>query len=219
MYQPPHFNEDSPLAMQGLIRAFPLGLLITGAQGELVANPIPFILDPEAQEQGVLRCHVARANPQWKVIGEGLDALVVFQGAQHYVHPGWYETKRETGNVVPTWNYAMVQVKGRARVMDDAAWLSRQIRDLTEMMEGAYPKPWAVDDAPAPYIDAQMRGIIGIEIEIAAMMGKWKVSQNRNEADREGVVEGLRKQSDEEAEAMAALVEDRLQQNRNKAQA
>jgi transcriptional regulator len=214
MYQPPHFNEDSPLAMQGLIRAFPLGLLITGVDGALTANPIPFCLDIEAGDQGVLRCHVARANTQWKEIGDGCDALVVFQGAQHYVHPGWYETKRETGKVVPTWNYAMVQVKGRARVMDDAAWLSRQIRDLTEMMEGAYPKPWAVDDAPAPYIDAQMRGIIGIEVAITAMMGKWKVSQNRNEADREGVIEGLRAQSDAEAAAMADLVKDRLHKKR-----
>ena len=212
MYQPPHFNEDSPLAMQGLIRAFPLGLLITGVNGELTANPIPFILDPEAGEQGALRCHVARANMQWKEIGEGCDALVVFQGAQHYVHPGWYETKRETGKVVPTWNYAMVQVKGRARVMDDATWLARQIRDLTEMMEGAYPKPWAVDDAPAPYIDAQIRGIVGIEIMISAMMGKWKVSQNRNEADREGVIEGLRAEQDDDAQAMADLVQERLAQ-------
>lgn len=215
MYQPPHFNEESPLAMQALIRAFPLGLLITGVEGQLTANPIPFCLDIEAGDQGVLRCHVARANEQWKEIGEGCEALVVFQGAQHYVHPGWYETKRETGKVVPTWNYAMVQVKGRARVRDDAAWLSRQIRDLTEMMEGAYPKPWAVDDAPAPYIDAQMRGIIGLEITITAMMGKWKVSQNRNEADREGVIEGLRSQSDDEAAAMAALVEDRLHKKRD----
>ncbi len=215
MYQPPHFNEESPLAMQGLIRAFPLGLLITGVDGVLTANPIPFVLDIEAGDQGVLRCHVARANTQWKEIGDGCDALIVFQGAQHYVHPGWYETKRETGKVVPTWNYAMVQVKGRARVMDDAAWLSRQIRDLTEMMEGAYPKPWAVDDAPAPYIDAQMRGIIGIEVAITAMMGKWKVSQNRNEADREGVIEGLRAQSDDEAVAMADLVKDRLRTKRD----
>ena len=221
MYQPPHFNEDSPLAMQGLIRAFPLGLFITHSENGLIANPIPFILDPEAGEHGVLRCHVARANGQWREIGtglgEGLDALVVFQGAQHYVHPGWYETKRETGKVVPTWNYAMVQVKGRARVMDDASWLARQIRDLTEMMEGAYPKPWAVDDAPAPYIDAQVRGIVGIEITITAMMGKWKVSQNRNEADREGVVEGLRAERDDEADAMAALVADRLHTQDQKA--
>lgn len=216
MYQPPHFNEDSPLAMQGLIRAFPLGLLITGVDGALTANPIPFILDIEAGEQGVLRCHVARANAQWKDIGEGRDALVVFQGAQHYVHPGWYETKRETGKVVPTWNYATVQIKGRARVMDDAAWIARQIRDLTDMMEGAYPKPWAVDDAPTPYIDAQLRGIVGIEITVTAMMGKWKVSQNRTDADVEGVIEGLRQRSDDEAQAMASLVEMRLQNKRMK---
>lgn len=210
MYQPPHFNEESPLAIQELIRAFPLGLLITGVDGALIANPIPFILDPEAGKQGVLRCHVARANPQWKDIGGGCNALVVFQGAQHYVHPGWYETKRETGKVVPTWNYAMVQVKGRARVMDDGSWLARQIRDLTEMMEGAYPKPWAVDDAPAPYIDAQIRGIIGIEVSISAIMGKWKVSQNRTEADRAGVVKGLRSEQDDDAKAMADLVDEKL---------
>lgn len=217
MYQPPHFNEDSPLAMQGLIRAFPLGLLITSGAEGIIANAIPFIHDPEAGDRGVLRCHVARANGQWKEIGSGLDALIVFQGAQHYVHPGWYETKRETGKVVPTWNYALVQVRGHARVMDDASWLARQIRDLTEMMEGAYPKPWAVDDAPQPYIDAQMRGIVGIEIEITAMTGKWKVSQNRNEADREGVVEGLRAQQDDEADAMAALVADRIHTEDQKA--
>jgi transcriptional regulator len=210
MYQPPHFNEESAVAMQGLIRAFPLGLLVTGVNGALTANPIPFLFDPEAGEHGALRCHVARANGQWKEIGEGCDALVVFQGAQHYVHPGWYETKRETGKVVPTWNYAMVQVKGQAKVMDDAVWLSRQIRDLTEMMEGGYPKPWAVDDAPEPYIDAQIRGIVGIEIMITAMAGKWKVSQNRNDVDRAGVIEGLRKEVDDDAKAMADLVEERL---------
>lgn len=218
MYQPPHFNEESPLAMQGLIRAFPLGLLITGGSSGLTANAIPFSIDPESGEQGVLRCHVARANSQWKEIGDGLDVLVVFQGAQHYVHPGWYETKRETGKVVPTWNYAMVQVKGRARMMDDGAWLARQIRDLTDMMEGAYPKPWAVDDAPAPYIEAQMRGIVGIEIVISDMHGKWKVSQNRNDADVEGVIEGLQALRDDDAIAMAALVEASLDSKRNKAQ-
>ena len=219
MYQPSHFNEDSPLAMQGLIRAFPLGLLITGGASGLVANPIPFSLDPEAGEHGVLRCHVARANGQWKEIGDGLDALVVFQGAQHYVHPGWYETKRETGKVVPTWNYAMVQVRGHARAIEDASWLARQIRDLTDMMEGAYPKPWAVDDAPVPYIDAQMRGIVGIELTITAMHGKWKVSQNRSDADVEGVIEGLQARAEDDAKLMAALVEDRLAHKRKKAEA
>ena len=157
-----------------------------------------------------LRCHVARANLQWKEL-EGLsEVLVVFQGAQHYITPGWYETKRETGKVVPTWNYTMVQVRGVPRIMDNAEWLGRQIRDLTEMMEGAYPKPWAVDDAPASFIDAQVRGIVGIEIEITSITGKWKVSQNRNEADRTGVIAGLEALTDDEAQAMAGLVADKL---------
>jgi transcriptional regulator len=219
MYQPPHFHEDSPMAQYALIRAFPLGLLVTGGASGLLANPIPFMLDPEAGERGTLRCHVARANGQWKEIGEGLDALVVFQGAQHYIHPGWYETKRETGKVVPTWNYAMVQVRGRARVIEDAGWLGRQIRDLTEMMEGGYPKPWAVDDAPVPYIDAQIRGIVGIELVVTDMQGKWKVSQNRTESDREGVIGGLRAQAEEEAHVMAELVETRLRPRQNEGQA
>ncbi len=210
MYQPPHFHEDSPAHQHALIRAFPLGMLITYGPSGIIANPIPFMIDPEAGEQGRLRCHVARANPQWKEIDGMSEALVVFQGAQHYVHPGWYETKRETGKVVPTWNYAMVQVRGIARVMDNPQWLGRQSRDLTDMMEGGYPKPWAVDDAPAPYIDGQVRGIVGIEIDIVAVAGKWKVSQNRSEADREGVVAGLQAIPDGEAQAMASLVDEKL---------
>ena len=211
MYQPPHFNEDSPATQHALIRAFPLGLLISNGPSGVIANPIPFLVDPEAGEQGVLRCHVARANPQWKELDGKSKVLVVFQGAQHYIHPGWYETKRETGKVVPTWNYAMVQVQGVARVMDDAQWIGRQIRDLTDLMEGGYPKPWAVDDAPAPFIDGQMRGIVGIEIAITAIIGKWKVSQNRSEADRAGVVAGLEERQDDEARAMAGLVNEKLQ--------
>jgi transcriptional regulator len=175
-----------------------------------MANAVPFLIDPQAGENGVLRCHVARANPQWREL-EGLsEVLVIFQGAQHYVTPGWYETKRETGKVVPTWNYTMVQVRGVPRVMDNAEWLGRQIRDLTDMMEGGYPKPWAVDDAPAPFIDAQKRGIVGIEIEITSIAGKWKVSQNRTDADRDGVVTGLQALPDDAAQAMALLVAEKL---------
>ena len=210
MYQPPHFNEDAPANQYALIRAFPLGLLVTHGASGLVANSIPFLIDPEAGEKGVLRCHVARANQQWKEL-EGLsEVLVVFQGAQHYVTPSWYETKRETGKVVPTWNYSMVQARGVPRVMDNGEWLGRQIRDLTDMMEGGYTKPWAVDDAPAPFIDAQVRGIVGIEIEITAIAGKWKVSQNRTDADREGVIAGLQAQQDDQAHVMASLVSEKL---------
>lgn len=215
MYQPPHFQEDDPQALHALIQSCPLGLLITaGAQG-IAANPIPFLLDPSAAPHGVLRCHVARANMQWKEIGQGADALVVFQGAQHYVSPGWYETKRETGKVVPTWNYAMVQVHGRARAIEDGAWLGRQIRDLTDMMERGYPAPWSVDDAPASFIDAQIRGIVGIEIAITSMAGKWKASQNRSAADRQGVVQGLQSRGDGDADAMARIVAEKLDRTRD----
>lgn len=210
MYQPPHFREDDPEALQGFIKAHPLGLLVSHGSAGFVANPIPFLLDAATGARGVLRCHVARANPQWKQIGSGCDVLTVFQGAQHYVHPGWYETKRQTGKVVPTWNYTMVQVQGRARAIEDDIWLARQIRDLTDMMEASYPKPWAVDDAPAPFIQSQIRGIVGIEIEITAMIGKWKVSQNRSDADRQGVVDGLRARDEADSTAMALLVEKAL---------
>jgi transcriptional regulator len=163
------------------------------------------LLDPDFAENGRLRLHLARANPHWKIITSQPDSpvLVVFQGPEAYVTPSWYATKHETGKVVPTWNYAIVQVSGHARVVEDATWLAQQIRDLTDAHESPRAEPWAVDDAPERYVEAQLRGIVGIEIEIAAIVGKWKVSQNRSEADRIGVAEGLA----QENPAMAALVE------------
>lgn len=210
MYEPPHFRETDAAVSHALIRARPLGLLVSHNEAGLTANPIPFVLDEQAGEHGVLRCHVARANQQWKEFLTPCDVLVVFQGDEHYIHPGWYETKKDSGKVVPTWNYAMVQVRGQAVAKEDATWLARQIRDLTQMMEGRYPDPWAVEDAPEPFIAAQIRGIVGIEISIGDLRGKWKVSQNRNEADRRGVIEGLTAQGDTDAQAMAALVKSRL---------
>jgi transcriptional regulator len=197
MYQPPHFREDDLAVQHALIRAHPLGLLVTAGASGLMANSVPFHLDAGASEKGTLRLHVAKANPQWRDLEAGTEPLVVFQGADSYVTPSWYETKRETGKVVPTWNYAMVQVKGIARVIDDADWLMAQITALTAQHEGPREKPWEVGDAPDAFIRAQMRGIIGIEIEIAAIEGKWKVSQNRPVADREGVAAGLGELADQ----------------------
>ncbi|MER2508937.1 FMN-binding negative transcriptional regulator [Amaricoccus sp.] len=207
MYQPDAFREDRADLLAALIRAEPLGLLVSAPGGLPVADPVPFLLDAEQGPRGTLRAHVARANPHWRGLAAAPDCLVVFQGPAAYVSPSLYATKRETGKVVPTWNYVVVQVRGRARVIEDAAWLRRQIDDLTRAREAGRAEPWAVADAPEPFVAAQIRGIVGIEIPIEAMTGKWKVSQNRPEADRIGVAEGLAG----EAPAMAGLVAERRQ--------
>jgi transcriptional regulator len=208
MYQPPHFREDRIEVQHDLIRAHPLSLLITAGPGGLMANPIPFLVYADGSERGTLRAHVARGNPQWRELASVEECLVVFQGPQQYVTPSWYATKRETGKVVPTWNYATVHVWGRPQVIEDAAWLRRQLDDLTALKEGVRPAPWKVDDAPPDFVIAQMKGIVGIEIPIARSEGKWKVSQNRPEADRAGVLAGLREEGDA-TQAMARLVAER----------
>lgn len=207
MYQPPHFREDRLEIQHGLIRAHPLGLLVTNGSTGLVANPLPFVLDAAASPLGTLKAHLSRANGQWQDFDPGQEALAIFQGVDAYVTPSWYETKRETGKVVPTWNYAVVQAYGRITVIEDADWLRRQIGELTATHEASRPEPWAVDDAPAPFIAAQLKGIVGIEIEITRIEGKWKVSQNRPEADRLGVSEGLRSIGNDAAQQMADLVD------------
>ncbi|MBZ5762688.1 MULTISPECIES: FMN-binding negative transcriptional regulator [Rhizobium] len=211
MYQPPHFREDRIDIQHGLIRAHPLGLLISSGADGPVANPIPFHLDPSFGSKGRLQAHVARANGQWREIRDGAPVLVVFQGPHAYITPSWYRTKLETGKVVPTWNYAIVQVRGPARVIEDGAWIRAQVEALTRDQEGPRAEPWAVGDAPDTYIASQIKGIVGIEIDIAEIDGKWKVSQNRSEADRNGVAQGLMAEPDvaNDAEAMAAMVNER----------
>ena len=183
MYEPPHFVETRPEILHGLIRAHPLGLLVSIGPDGPVADLVPFLLDDDG---GRLRAHVARPNPHWRLLAERPDTkvLVVFQGPDAYITPSWYETKRETGKVVPTWNYAMVQVRGVATVRDHGDWIGKQIQDLTEAHEAERAHPWGIADAPESFIKAQMRGIVGIEIAITGMSGKWKVSQNRPVADQ-----------------------------------
>ncbi|MDI6834707.1 MAG: FMN-binding negative transcriptional regulator [Rhizobiaceae bacterium] len=206
MYQPPHFREDRREVQHALIRSHSLGLLISSGEGGLLANPIPFRLVNSDLGLGTLQAHMARANPQWRALAAGAEVLVVFQGADHYVTPSWYETKRETGKVVPTWNYAIVQVRGTVRVIEDSQWLRALVGRLTDGHESRRMIPWAVDDAPDDFITAQLKGIVGIEVQITAIEGKWKVSQNRNEADRRGVAEGLDAEASDTAGAMAAMV-------------
>ncbi|MFY7958465.1 MAG: FMN-binding negative transcriptional regulator, partial [Elsteraceae bacterium] len=181
MYQPPHFREDRLEVQQALIEARSLGMLITAGPEGIDANPIPFILDRAASKLGTLRAHLAKANPQWRLFTGDREALVVFQEVDRYVSPSWYPSKREHGKVVPTWNYAMVQVWGKPRLMATGEDLRAQLDALTHRHESARAHPWKVDDAPADFIAAQMKGIVGVEIEIERIEGKWKVSQNRQE--------------------------------------
>lgn len=205
MYQLPHFREDRLDVQHSLIRAHPLGMIVTAGPGGLMANPIPFVVDSDGTEYGTLRCHLARANVQWRELATGTECMVVFQGPQDYVTPSWYAMKRETGKVVPTWNYVTVHAWGTPRVIDDNAWLRRQLDDLTNLCEARRAEPWKIDDAPTDFVVAQMKGIVGVEIPIARIEGKWKMSQNRPEADRIGVVEGYREQGPA-SEAIADLV-------------
>ena len=207
MYQPPHFREEDLATQHALIRAHPLGLLITAGPEGPTANLLPFHLAAEDGDMGLLQVHMARANTQWKEIAAGAPALVVFQGSDAYITPSWYATKRETGKVVPTWNYATVQVRGTARVIEDPAWLRGQIEKLTGEHEERRADPWAVGDAPDSFIAAQIKGIVGVEITITEMTGKWKASQNRPRADVAGVIGGLEQAGQPHANAgMAALV-------------
>jgi transcriptional regulator len=211
MYLPSHFEETRLEVLHELMRSHPLGLLVTQGPAGLEANAIPFLVDPGRGTMGTLRGHVARANPLWREARGDVESLVVFQGPQAYISPSWYATKTETGKVVPTWNYVMVQASGRLKVMDDAAWVRQLVTDLTQRHESPRALPWKVDDAPADYIDSLLRAIVGIEIELVSLTGKWKVTQNRPAADRDGVARGLGEVAlqNNDARAMAALVSQR----------
>ncbi len=207
MYQPPHFREDRLDVQHRLILTHPLGLLITAGTGGLQANHIPFLVDAAAAERGTLRAHLARANPQLAELANVTECLVVFQGPQQYISPSLYPTKQETGKVVPTWNYITVHAWGRPQVMDDAAWLRKQVDDLTRHNEEPRAAPWQVSDAPEPFVAAQVKGIVGVEIPIARIEGKWKVSQNRPAIDQAGVVAGLQSEGGDAAIMASEVLE------------
>jgi transcriptional regulator len=195
MYQPEHFKLEDLASLHQVMRAYPLAQLITAGPGGLMANPVPFMLHAADGERGVLHAHLARPNPQWREIEAGADALVVFQGPEGYVTPAWYASKREHGKVVPTWNYVVVQARGQARAIHDNEWLVRHVAELSDRHEAPRAAPWSVDDAPKGYVPALARGIVGVEIAIASLAGKFKMSQNRPDADREGVAEGFVRES------------------------
>jgi len=207
MYQPPLFREDRLEVMHGLIRAHPFATLVTLEAGALSANHLPMILHPKLSANGTLHGHMARANPLWQNRDGGVDALAIFHGPQQYITPSWYPSKKEHGKVVPTWNYAVVHAHGPLTTIEDPAWLRAHLEALTGQQEGGRPVPWFVSDAPDDFIAHQLKGIVGFELTIGRIEGKWKVSQNRDERDRTGVSRGLRFESPGQASDMADLVE------------
>jgi transcriptional regulator len=216
MYQPAHFVENDPATLLALMQAHPLATLVRGG-AELAADVLPMRVERDGDRWRVT-AHVARANPLWRE-ADGQPVLLVFQGPQAYVSPSWYASKAEHGKVVPTWNYAMVQVHGTLRAFDDPAWVHAFVTRLTEVHEGGRDAPWHVADAPEDFIAATQRAIVGIEIEVARVEGKFKLSQNRSAADRTGVVLGLeadaaarrQPEADALAQAMQAVEQRRRQ--------
>jgi transcriptional regulator len=207
MYIPKHFDEPRIEVMHDLIRARPLATLITLSAGGLNANHIPLHLSAEPAPFGVLSGHVARSNPIWSDLEKEIEVLAVFHGPDAYISPSWYASKQENGKVVPTWNYAVAHAYGWLRVIDDASWLRSQLEGLTAHSEAAFSNPWAVSDAPYEFTEKLIEAIVGIEITITKLSGKWKVSQNQPEQNQISVISGLRECGNFEAESMAALIE------------
>ena len=209
MYNPPHFQEERTDVLHRLIREHALATVVTMGPEGLIANHFPLILDPEPGPLGTLRGHVARMNPQWRESLPHVSALAIFQGPSAYITPSWYPSSKETGKAVPTYNYVVVHARGPLRTYEDPELLLSNVRALTELHEAGFAKRWSVDDAPADFIREQLKGVVGIEIRISRLEGKWKVSQNRVSVDRLGVIDGLREAGDGNGLAMADQVASR----------
>ncbi|MFM4648978.1 FMN-binding negative transcriptional regulator [Aeromonas bivalvium] len=207
MYLPPHFEAADPASLHRLIRAHPLGALVTSGEQGLDANHLPFEFDADEGAHGILRAHVARNNPLWQEVKEGQEVLVIFRGAEGYISPNWYPSKQAHHKQVPTWNYAVVHTHGRIRVRDDARFVRRLLATLTRTQEAEEPAPWKMADAPRDYIEAMVQAVVGIEIEIDRLVGKFKLSQNKEEEDREGAIQGARERG---GEALAKAMQESM---------
>jgi transcriptional regulator len=210
MYIPKLHEESDVLVLHALIRAHPLGTWATQGDGEIIVNHVPFLIDPSRGEYGTLVGHVARANDVWQFFSKTVPSVVVFQGAESYITPSWYPSKHAHGKAVPTWNYVVVHAHGLPLVIEDRAWLLKHINQLTDVHEGGQALPWKVSDAPVEFTDRMIERIVGIEIPITKVFGKWKVSQNRPEPDKLGVVAGLLAKDDPQSREMATLVNQQL---------
>lgn len=207
MYVPKQHEQPSVAAMHSLMRDHPLATVISLSANGLNANHIPLHLDEGTAPYGVLRGHVARANPMLDDFNADVETLLVFHGPETYITPAWFATKQETGKVVPTWNYAVVHAYATARVVDDAAWVRRQLEVLTAHHEAAFAEPWLVADAPAEFIDRIITHIVGIEFVITRLIGKWKVNQNQPQHNQDSIIAGLRARGEDKDLINASLIE------------
>lgn len=210
MHIPKVFQEKNIETLHLMIKSHSLGAWITSMDDELEVNHIPFILEPSSGEYGVLRGHVNKANPVWKLLFSIKKSVVIFQGPQAYISPSWYPSKEEHGKAVPTWNYVVVHVHGTPRAIEDKEWLLDHLNSLTNEHESDQEEPWQVSDAPADYIQQMLGGIVGIEIAIDKIVGSWKTSQNKQQSDLSGIVTGLNKRKDSQSIEMASYVSHHL---------
>ena len=206
MYLPAYFNESRIDVLRAMMHARPLATLVAISDSGLVANHIPMETDAEPAPHGVLRGHIAHANPLWRLHRTETEALAIFHGPGAYISPTFYPSKLESGKVVPTWDYAVVHARGTLRFVRDPAWLRALVTRLTDAHEGRRQMPWKVDDAPPEYIEKMLSGIVGFELSITSLSGKWKVSQNHPAANRQGVMNGLRDMKDADAREIAAML-------------
>jgi transcriptional regulator len=206
LYLPAHFNESRTPVLHALMRAHPLTTLVTLCDSGLVANHVPVQTLDEPAPLGSIRGHIARANPLWREYRSGTQALAIFQGPQVYISPSLYPSKAKSGEVVPTWDYAVVHASGTLRFTEDAEWLRGFVSGLTDSHEKPRSQPWKIEDAPPSYIDKMLKLIVGFEFSVASLAGKWKVSQNRPQADRQGVIHNLRTAGDADSREIAAML-------------
>lgn len=205
MYIPEHFRESNSETLHSFMAAYPLATVVTSNENGLEANHLPLMLSTPSGSKSSLRGHIARGNPLGRN-RSSTPCLVIFQGPDHYISPNWYPMKKEHGRAVPTWNYLAVHLHGQLTVIDDIAWLRSMVTRLTDRHESQFDQPWKVTDAPEAYIDKLLLGIVGIEISVDRIEGKWKVSQNQTEANRAGVVQGLCQLNQEAAQQIAQEV-------------
>lgn len=207
MYVPSHFKEGDIGKLQQYIRDYGFGLLVVADDDGIEANHVPFYLSSEQDSAlGQLQCHLARSNPVWQRLHDGARVLAIFQGPDAYVSPSWYETKAETGRVVPTWNYLAVHAEGSARIIEDSTWLKHHLHRLTDQHEASMSNPWSVDDAPTDFTERLVKAIVGVEIKIETLTGKLKASQNQPEKNRVGVKVGLETGEGTHDRAMAKFI-------------